>query len=159
MPRESGSCAVRTGNSVDDLRPVVPTECADGRVEARLPVFVLVVEDVAVKDRYNYEASVISVYDGDTVTLLVDLGFGTSTKQRFRLSRINTPEVRGPERERGVKSREYLRNLLPFGKTVGVRTIKDSQEKYGRYLAEVFDGEICINDLLVQAGMAEYHSY
>ena len=111
------------------------------------------------KDRYNYEATVISVYDGDTVTLMVDLGFGTATKQRFRLSRINTPEVRGTDRERGVVSRDYLRDLLPYGKVVGVRTIKDSQEKYGRYLAEIFDGEICVNDLLVQAGMAEYRSY
>jgi micrococcal nuclease len=119
----------------------------------------LVVEDAAVRDRYNYEATVISVYDADTVTLSVDLGFGTSVKQRFRLSRINGPEVRGVERERGIVSREYLRKMLPFGKVVGVRTIKDSQEKYGRYLAEIFDGEICLNDLLVQAGMAEYRLY
>jgi len=40
-----------------------------------------------------------------------------------------------------------------------VKTFKDSQEKYGRYLAEVFKEEMCVNDLLVHAGMAAYKTY
>jgi endonuclease YncB( thermonuclease family) len=48
---------------------------------------------------------------------------------------------------------------VPVGSQIDIRTIRDSQEKYGRYLAEVFKGDICVNDLLVQAGMASYKSY
>lgn len=34
---------------------------------------------------YKYKAKVLKVIDGDTVDLLIDLGFGISYKQRIRL--------------------------------------------------------------------------
>lgn len=110
-------------------------------------------------EKYQYSATVVSIYDGDTITAMVDLGFGVQVKQKLRLARINTPEVRGPQREQGIAARDYLVDLIPEGSEIDVRTIKDTQEKYGRYLAEVFKGDICVNDLLVQAGMAAYKSY
>jgi micrococcal nuclease len=57
---------------------------------------------------YTYRAKIISVYDGDTVTALVDLGFGITNKIKIRLKGINTPEVRGAERPEGIVSRDYL---------------------------------------------------
>ena len=45
---------------------------------------------------YIYKAMCVGVYDGDTVTLDIDLGFNHSmNNQKIRLFGINTPEVRG----------------------------------------------------------------
>ena len=50
---------------------------------------------------YEYKATVTKVYDGDTITVDFDLGFGILIrKQKIRLLGINTPEVRGPERRK-----------------------------------------------------------
>jgi len=112
---------------------------------------------------YHYRAQVVSVYDGDTCTVDIDLGLYTWVKsQKLRLNRINAPEMRGPEKEAGTRSRDFLRSLLQ-GKNIVVETIKDNTEKYGRYLAEIWlqqeEQWLNVNDLLVTEGFAEYHDY
>lgn len=45
---------------------------------------------------YHYAAQVVSVYDGDTITVDIDLGLEVWLKgQKIRLLNIDTPEVRG----------------------------------------------------------------
>lgn len=110
--------------------------------------------------QFTYKARVVSVYDGDTITLDIDVGFGIwMHKQKFRLYGIDTPEVRGPERADGLRVRDWLREYLE-GKAITVRTHKARQKgKYGRWLAEIFaDGEN-INETLVAKGMAEPATY
>lgn len=113
--------------------------------------------------RYRYSARVVSVYDGDTVRLDIDLGFKTWVmNQPFRLARINTPEVRGPERPQGLVSRDWLREQIPVDSWVLAHTIKDKREKYGRMLVNLYqekaDGQIiCLNDELVYNGLAKYY--
>jgi micrococcal nuclease len=111
---------------------------------------------------YTYKAKVIKVYDGDTITVEVDLGFSFKFTNSFRLLRINCPEVRGESKEEGLKSRDRLRELI-MEKEIIIKTQKDNTEKYGRYLAEVYliidDKEININDLLVTEGLAVYKHY
>jgi endonuclease YncB( thermonuclease family) len=53
---------------------------------------------------YTYKSKVTKVYDGDTITVEVDLGFSFKFTNSFRLLRINCPEVRG-ESEKRIKSR------------------------------------------------------
>jgi micrococcal nuclease len=84
---------------------------------------------------YTYKSKVTKVYDGDTITVEVDLGFSFKFTNSFRLLRINCPEVRGESREEGLKSRDRLRELI-MDKEVIIK-LKDNTEKYGRYLAEV----------------------
>jgi micrococcal nuclease len=43
---------------------------------------------------YFYKAKIISVYDGDTVTAVIDLGFEITKKIKIRLYGINAPEIR-----------------------------------------------------------------
>lgn len=43
---------------------------------------------------YNYKANVISVYDGDTITVDVDLGFNATLRMNVRLARINALKLR-----------------------------------------------------------------
>ncbi len=108
---------------------------------------------------YFYKAHVIKVYDGDTCTMDIDLGLHVWIHgEKIRLARINTPEVRGDEREQGLKSRDYLRELI-LDKDVFLETIRDKKGKYGRYLGEIWilddSGEyININEKMLDDGYA-----
>ena len=104
---------------------------------------------------YEYKAYVTKVYDGDTITVDIDLGFDILFKgQKIRLSRINTPEIRGEERPEGLKSRDALREKI-LGKQIILRTEKDKRGKYGRWLGEIWIEEECVNDWLLKEGLAE----
>jgi len=112
---------------------------------------------------YTYSAKVISVYDGDTIRVDIDLGLKTWVKnESIRLNRINAPEVRGSEKTMGIKSRDFLRKLI-LKKDIIIETIKDKKGKYGRYLGEIWvekDGKyLNVNDLLVKEGYANYKQY
>lgn len=107
---------------------------------------------------YEYRAKVIKVYDGDTITVLIDLGFGVTFKEKLRLYGINTPEVRGKERPDGLISRDRLRERI-LDEDVIIKTLKDKKGKYGRYIAEVYLEEENINDWLVSEGLAERRDY
>ena len=63
---------------------------------------------------YEYRATVTDVYDGDTITVDIDLGLRTFKKGlKIRLLRVNTPEIRGKEREEeGLKVRNWLRDRI-----------------------------------------------
>lgn len=103
---------------------------------------------------YEYRAFVRKIYDGDTVTVDIDLGFGVVLKnQKMRLLRINAPEVRGEQRPEGLKSRDALRNKIA-NKWVKIKTQKDKKGKYGRWLAEIWHEEECVNDWLIKEGHA-----
>ncbi|MEJ5306463.1 MAG: thermonuclease family protein [Ignavibacteria bacterium] len=115
------------------------------------------------KKLYHYRAVVVGVYDGDTINVNIDLGLSTwINNEKLRLARINAPEIKGKERAKGLKSRDFLRDLL-MNKKVIIQTIKDRKEKYGRYLAEIWLEEngkfINVNDLMVQKKLAVYKKY
>lgn len=104
---------------------------------------------------YEYKAKVLEVYDGDTITALVDLGFHTQMTLKARLVGIDAPEIRGDEKNAGIKTRDRLAELV-LGKSVTLKTHKDKREKYGRWLAEVFvsDQVISVNNQLINEGLA-----
>lgn len=115
---------------------------------------------------FTYKAEVVSVYDGDTITCDIDLGFGIiMRKQKIRLYGINTPEIRGSQRPDGLRSRLALTDMLDrAGYTITLRTIRDGKGKFGRWLGVVFinsfdgdgtDHEINVNDWLVDNGYAQ----
>ena len=58
---------------------------------------------------YTYEARVLSVHDGDTLTIDVDLGMSIHRHETVRLAGINTPEL--PTKE-GKAAADYLRGLV-----------------------------------------------
>lgn len=108
---------------------------------------------------YDYRATVLRWVDGDTVDLLVDLGFTVQVRQRFRLLGIDTPEVnRKASREAGNAATAYAAGLAPVGCDVVVQSHKTG--KFGRWLAVVLpvdgDGEPLqsVNDALLEAGHA-----
>jgi micrococcal nuclease len=112
---------------------------------------------------YYYKGTVQSVYDGDTIRVDIDLGLNIVVKnEAVRLSRINAPEVRGEERERGLAARDYLRSRIE-DRDILLQTLKDQKGKFGRYLGEVWLKEkgkyININDEIVAEGFAVYKEY
>ena len=106
---------------------------------------------------YEYRARVLSVYDGDTIRADIDLGLCVKLcNQQLRLYGINTPEVRGSYRLKGIAARDALRSLID-GEDVKIVTHKDRTGKYGRWLVEVWFREIHVNEWLLQNGYAEVY--
>ena len=92
---------------------------------------------------FTYQAKLIEVIDGDTVDLLIDLGFGVHVKERCRLYGIDAPEM---PTEAGKAAKAQLESLI--GADTGelfvatrkmARKPKEKTDKYGRYLAVLYD--------------------
>lgn len=102
---------------------------------------------------YHYRAKILEVYDGDTVTAKVDLGFLHFQIMKLRLHGIDTPELRGEEREQGLIVRDIVREMI-LDKEVEIHTYKDKQGKFGRYLATIVINGLDLNQWLVDNGHA-----
>ena len=99
---------------------------------------------------------VIKVYDGDTFTLAGYLPYAESPLYRFsvRLNGIDTPEIKGKtekEKECAILARTELQALI-LDKRVVLRNVQT--EKYGRLLADVYIGDLHINQHMIDTGMA-----
>jgi len=88
---------------------------------------------------YDYLAGVVSVHDGDTLRLNIDLGFKVHNEDMdIRLFGVDAPELKRPDRL-GEHSRDALKKwLVDHPGPWVVTTIKDHSEKYGRYLIRTF---------------------
>lgn len=121
---------------------------------------------------YFYRALLASNYDGDTVRVRFDLGFGIGLGaygkgENLRLYGMNAPELYRPNREIGHASRDRLTSLLTDQPLV-IQTIKaprgeDRKGKYGRYLAIVYvetdQGWLNCNQTMIDEGHAEVKVY
>lgn len=89
---------------------------------------------------YEYKATLIRVVDGDTIHLDVDLGFYIHINLDCRLKGINTPEIsKRATKVAGLAAKAELERLFTLGPSVVLRSSKPlEQEKYGRWLADVF---------------------
>ena len=107
-----------------------------------------------------YVRKVDNVVDGDTIDVLIDLGFDILFASRVRLAGIDTPESRTKdlkEKALGLESKEYLKKALKDAKSVVIKTEKmDSSEKYGRILGWVYiNGDtVSLNDMMINDGYA-----
>lgn len=141
--------------------------------------------DFMEENLYTYKAVCRHVVDGDTMDLDIDLGLHQHSHERVRLFGIDTPETYGVKKDSeeykaGMKAKERVMELLrpldhfPEPKQLWVRTYKDKQGKYGRYLAEIWvhvpaphpdDPELkheelmCLSSVLVEEGLAEHKEY
>jgi len=103
-----------------------------------------------------YVREVKSVVDGDTIDVVIDLGFNVLFEQRVRLAGIDTPESRTSdkaEKALGLEAKEYLKKQLKDAKSIVIRTEKmDSSEKYGRILGWLYingDSESINNKMII----------
>lgn len=115
---------------------------------------------------FQYEAQVLDVVDGDTMKLMVDMGFYIFHRTTVRLARINAPET-VVFTTQGIEdpAREFILERCGPGTVVVVDILK--ADKYGRWLAEVryLPGSVRrdeivatgrnLNDELLQMGLVE----
>lgn len=117
------------------------------------------------KPAYTYRAKISRVIDGDTIVVDMDLGLGVWVHDQYlRLQGIDTPELRGDEREDGLKAKQFVRHHLAIATDMVIQTHKgDSKGKYGRWLATVWlniDGEwVNLNHALVTSNNAVTAQY
>lgn len=108
---------------------------------------------------YFYSAEVKKVIDGDTLDIVIDLGFDTLRKSRVRLYGVNTPESRTSnieEKKLGLAAKEFTEQWVSnLGGKIKIQTILDKNEKYGRILAMVWDDNgNCLNKDIINMGFA-----
>jgi endonuclease YncB( thermonuclease family) len=82
---------------------------------------------------FTYSATVEKIVDGDTLRVIVDLGFNVRTRQYIRLKGIDCPEIDTPQ---GLAAKKFVVQALQGLETITLKTVKS--DKYDRYLADVF---------------------
>lgn len=115
-----------------------------------------------------YEAKILDIYDGDTITICINLEGFNYVKMNVRLDGINTPELCGNEKNIAISARNFLINKLTdikFEDTVKysrdnirklinndthiIKVIFGDFDKYGRPLCIIYKNNININDLMI----------
>ena len=107
------------------------------------------------------------VLDGDTIDVLIDLGFELFKKERVRIAGVDTPEKRTrnlEEKALGVDAtnwlKEKLESTLVGDDELTIRTeLVGGVGKYGRLLGGLYGGEsvVSLNEQMITEGYA--HAY
>jgi micrococcal nuclease len=113
------------------------------------------------KPSYRYRAKLDRVVDGDTIDVLIDLGFYVELRERVRLEGVDTPEIyRVPkdseEYKKGMEAKEYVeRRLNENGNEMIIETEK--RGKWRRWLAKIYlkDSKKTLNEELIEKGLAK----
>ena len=107
---------------------------------------------------YEYKCKIKRVVDGDTMDVILDLGFDIHHSVRVRMAGIDTPESRTrdkDEKARGKLSKAFLKESIKGKKIILKTKIKDAKGKFGRVIAEVWaefeEGSLRnINELMIK---------
>ena len=108
---------------------------------------------------FHYKATVERVVDGDTIDVVLDLGFDISYRGRIRFQGINAPESRtrdAVEKQAGLAAKRYVEDWINgHEQRVIIQTSLDDRGKFGRILGRILNDEgECLNDELVSLGHA-----
>lgn len=106
---------------------------------------------------YTYQGALLSIHDGDTITMRLDLGHRIWHDVTVRLAGLDAPELRTPE---GDAAKIWVTTwFATYHGPYIVHTIKDRSDKYGRLLATVVaeDGHSLTADLLAD-GIARVYN-
>ena len=79
----------------------------------------------------------LGVVDGDTMNVGVDLGMDIAMNTILRMYGINAPELpTQPGKDAKTWAIAWFQTHCPLGQFT-IQTVKDTKEKYGRYLATI----------------------
>ena len=120
------------------------------------------------KSCYNFRVKEITkVLDGDTIDVLIDLGFDLFKQERVRIAGVDTPEKRTRDLEEkalGIDAtnwlKEKLESTLAGDEELTIRTeLVGGVGKYGRLLGWLYVGEsvVSLNEQMITEGYA--HAY
>ena len=111
------------------------------------------------KTDFSYRVKrVTKVVDGDTIDVILDMGFNILFAQRVRLFGIDTPESRTRdlvEKKYGLKAKKFLQDKLKKAKSITIRTHKGEEKgKFGRILGDIYCDGKSVNSEMVKVGHA-----
>lgn len=107
------------------------------------------------KDLYCYKViEVKKVVDGDTIDLVLDLGFHVHAVKRIRLKGINAPESRTRDKEEKIKGLAAKKRLGELCENKPIILKSFGIGKYGRTLGELYCEGASINNQLLSEGHA-----
>ena len=117
------------------------------------------------KSCYNFRVTkIVKVLDGDTIDVLIDLGFDLYKKERVRIAGVDTPEKRTrdlEEKELGIHATNWMKDKLTEtikgDEELTIRTeLKGGTGKYGRLLGWLYIGEadVSLNEQMITEGYA-----
>ena len=118
------------------------------------------------KSCYNFRVTeIVKVLDGDTIDVLIDLGFDLFKKERVRIAGVDTPEKRTRDLEEkalGIDATNWLKKKLEDtiageGDELTIRTeLVGGMGKYGRLLGWLYVGEdtVSLNEQMITEGYA-----
>ena len=118
------------------------------------------------KSCYNFRVvEITKVLDGDTIDVIIDLGFDLYKKERVRVAGVDTPEKRttvAEEKELGIDATNWLNKQLEDAiageEDLVIRTeLEGGFGKYGRLLGWLYlgiDAEKSLNELMIEEGYA-----
>ncbi len=107
---------------------------------------------------------IVKVLDGDTIDVLIDLGFDLYKKERVRIAGVDTPEKRTrnlEEKELGIDATNWLKDKLDSTiagtDELTIRTeLVGGVGKYGRLLGWLYvgDADVSLNEQMIDEGYA-----
>ena len=117
------------------------------------------------KSCYNFQVTEITkVVDGDTIDVVIDLGFDIYKHERVRIAGIDTPEKRTrdlEEKKLGIDATNWMKGTLEDTingeHELTIRTeLKGGVGKYGRLLGWLYvgDQEKSLNEQMIDEGYA-----
>ena len=117
------------------------------------------------KSCYNFRVTEITkVVDGDTIDVVIDLGFDIYKHERVRIAGIDTPEKRTrdlEEKKLGIDATNWMKGTLEDTingeHELTIRTeLKGGVGKYGRLLGWLYvgDQEKSLNEQMIDEGYA-----
>ena len=117
------------------------------------------------KSCYNFRVTkIVKVLDGDTIDVLIDLGFDLFKKERVRIAGVDTPEKRTRDLEEkalGIDATNWLKEKLDStiagDDELTIRTeLVGGVGKYGRLLGWLYigDSELSLNEKMIEEGYA-----
>ena len=117
------------------------------------------------KSCYNFRVTeIVKVVDGDTIDVIIDLGFDLYKKERVRVAGVDTPEKRTrnlEEKELGIDATNWLTEQLDSAidgeDDLVIRTeIDGGFGKYGQLLGWLYIGKDTesINERMIREGYA-----
>ena len=117
------------------------------------------------KSCYNFRVTeIVKVLDGDTIDVLIDLGFDLFKKERVRIAGVDTPEKRTRDLEEkalGMDATEWLKDkresTIDGDDELTIRTeLVGGVGKYGRLLGWLYigDADLSLNEQMITEGYA-----
>jgi micrococcal nuclease len=107
---------------------------------------------------------IVKVLDGDTIDVLIDLGFDLYKKERVRIAGVDTPEKRTKDLEEkalGLDAtywmKKHLEDTIAGDEELTIRTeLKGGVGKYGRLLGWLYigDADVSLNEQMITEGYA-----